>query len=84
MGALRLDGLIYVIGCISGPNRGAVALVYAYGPPLTDGPRPRRYRPGSARGGLLDGRLHATGGRYGSENAGEHEAYDPKADSWTP
>lgn len=84
IGIAAIGTTIYTVGGFRGQNRDAVADCYAYDT-LTD--RWKAIAPLPAKRGslavvVLDGKLHALGGRDATSTT-EHDVYDPVTDRWT-
>lgn len=89
LGVTALNGKVYVIGGFSDPAKdhvGAVDTAYAYDP-ATDTWRslaPMKVPRGSVGVAVLDGKIHAVGGRgLDLQTVATHEVYDPVRNSWT-
>lgn len=84
-GLAYMDGQLFLIGGYSGASGEPLAEVRILD--LASAEWRRGVPMPSARGALavavLDGRIHAVGGRDGSKSVSAHEIYDPASDQWT-
>ncbi len=89
LGVVGMNGKIYVVGGFSDPTRdhvGAVDTTYVYDP-ASDTWRtlaPLEAPRGSVGVAVLDGKLHAIGGRgLDLQTVATHEVYDPATNRWS-